>query len=109
MSSSCDEAVVVALHLDGHALTTRPGTLTSLVIDEPAARGPNEPAARIGREALSRPVVGGRDQRLLDRVLGGIEIARPAGQDGEDLRREVAQQVLGNLRVAQRTPPAVSR
>jgi hypothetical protein len=54
-------------------------------------------------------VVCSRDQGLLDRVLGGIEIARPPGQDGEDLRRQVAQQVLGNVRVAQRTPPAVSR
>jgi hypothetical protein len=42
-------------------------------------------------------VVGGRDQRLLDRVLGGIEIAPSSGQDGEDLRRQVAQQVLGNV------------
>jgi hypothetical protein len=79
------------------------------MIDEPPARGPNQPAARIRWQPLARPVVCSRDQGLLDRVLGGIEIARPPGQDGEDLRRQVAQQVLGNVRVAQRTPPAVSR
>jgi hypothetical protein len=83
--------------------------LASLVIDEAPARGSNEPAAWIRRQSFALPMVGSRDERLLDRVLGGIEVARPTGQDGEDLRREVAQQVLGNVQVAQRMPPAVSR
>ena len=36
-----------------------------------------------------------RDERLLHRVLGGVEVPVPAHQRAEDLRRELAQQVLG--------------
>jgi hypothetical protein len=82
--------------------------LAAAVIDEAAFGGANEPPARIRRHAVSRPVVSGGDQRLLDGILGRIEVARAPGQDGEDLRRQVAQQVLGQV-VAQRTPPAVAR
>ena len=37
---------------------------------------------------------GGREQRLLDGVLGGVEVAVPAHERAEDLRRQLAQQVL---------------
>ena len=36
-----------------------------------------------------------REQRLLHRVLGGVEVAVATHQRAEDLRRELAQQVLG--------------
>ena len=38
---------------------------------------------------------GGRQQRLLDRVLGGVEVPVPPHQRAEDLRRQLAEQVLG--------------
>ena len=95
--------------LEREALAIHPGMLASVVIDQAAARRPDQPAARIRRQAFSRPMVHSRDQRFLDGILGRVEVARSSGQDGEDLRRQVAQQVLGENVVAQRTPPAVSR
>ena len=38
---------------------------------------------------------GGRQQRLLHRVLGGVEMPVAAHQRAEDLRRQLAEQVLG--------------
>ena len=52
-----------------------------------------EPAERV----LGNPVPPagvGDDERLLDGVLGAVEVAVPADEDGEDLRRQLAQQVL---------------
>jgi hypothetical protein len=39
-------------------------------------------------------MVGSGDQRLLDRVLGRVEVARTASERAEDLRRQGAEQVL---------------
>jgi hypothetical protein len=52
-------------------------------------------------------VHGGRKQRLLDGVLCSVEVAGPASEHTEDLRRELAQQVLDIARHVQRSPPAV--
>ncbi len=62
-----------------------------------------QPAARVGGDALRRPLRGGRDQRLLHRVLRGGEVAVAAGHRAEHLRREVAQQAPdGGLHVRHR-------
>jgi hypothetical protein len=55
---------------------------------------------------------GGREQRLLDGVLGRVEVAIPANERAKDLRRQLAQQVLDRgrdvqRRDVQRRPPAV--
>ncbi len=42
-----------------------------------------------------RPLGCGRQQCLLDGVLAGVELAVAPDQCAEDLRRELAQQVLG--------------
>ena len=54
----------------------------------------DQPAARVVRDAVARPLRGGREQRLLHRVLGGVEVPVAAHQRAEDLRRQLAQQVL---------------
>ena len=56
--------------------------------------------------ALLRPLHRGRQQRLLDRVLAGVELPVPAHEHAEDLRREVAQQVLDALAGAHISNPA---
>ena len=58
------------------------------------------------RDPLRRPVRGRGEQRLLHGVLGGVEVAVPADEHAEDLRRQLAQQVLDVGRHAQRSPPA---
>ena len=65
-----------------------------MLVDEPTFGGPDEPRGRLSRDAVPGPVIGRGDERLLHRVLGGVEVACPSGDDAEDLRREVAQQVL---------------
>ena len=54
-------------------------------------------------------MVRGREQRLLDGVLGRIEVTRSAGQRADDLRRKLAQQVLDTGQDVQRPPPTCSR
>jgi len=50
------------------------------------------------------------EEGLLNRILGGVEVAVPANERPEDLRRGLAQQVLetGGGRV-QLSPPTCSR
>ena len=81
--------------------------VASPLVDQPPLGGLDQPAARLLRNAVSRPVHGGREQRLLDGVLGGVEVAVPAHERAEDLRRQLAQQVLDARRHVQRSPPAV--
>ena len=57
----------------------------------------SQPRGLSGRPC-GRPLHRRGEQRLLHRVLGGIEVAVPAHQRAEDLRRERAQQVLGGRR-----------
>jgi hypothetical protein len=82
-----------------------PGPVASPLVDHPPLGGLNQPAARLRRNTVSRPVHGGREQRFLDRVLGGVEVAMPADERAEDLRRRLAQQVLDAGRDVQRSPP----
>jgi hypothetical protein len=49
------------------------------------------------------------DQRFLDSVLGSVEVAVPANESAEDLRRQLAQQILDTGLRGQRLPPAVWR
>ena len=75
-------------------LAPAPGLLAAQVVEHPPVRDLDEPAARVVRQPVARPLLGGRDQRLLDGVLRGGEVVVAAQQRAEDLRREVAQQVL---------------
>jgi hypothetical protein len=54
-------------------------------------------STRVVGDAVGRPLRGRREQRLLHRVLAGVELPVPAHQRAEDLRREVTQQVLERL------------
>ena len=65
------------------------------VIGDPPRRDVDQPRARVVGPAVVRPLQRRRDQRLLDRVLGGGEVAVAAGHDAQHLGRELAQQVLG--------------
>jgi len=65
-----------------------------MLVDEPALCRPDEPRGGAFRDAVPWPVVDRGDERLLDRVLGRVEVACPSGDDAKDLRRKVAQQVL---------------
>ena len=104
------------LPLPRSGLTIGPGPFASPLVDEAVLGGREEPAVRRRRDALAGPVVGRRDERLLDGVVRRVEVARSPGERAEDPRRQVAQQVLdagpgdvpgGGL--AQRACPTCSR
>jgi hypothetical protein len=80
--------------------------LAAVLVDQPPLGGLNKPPARIFRDAFLRPTLRGREQRLLDRVFRCDEVAESSREDAEDLRRELAQQILdvgGNIQLP---PPA---
>ncbi len=79
------------------------------LVDQPPFGALQQPAARALRDALPRPVLRGREERLLNRVLGGVEVGVPANERAEDLRRRLAQQVLDTDGRVQASPPTCSR
>jgi hypothetical protein len=85
------------------------GLFASRLVDDAQTRGPEQPAARIRRDSVARPVLSGGEERLLDRVISGVEVARSARERGEDLRRQLAQQVLDIRRQVQRALPTCWR
>ena len=48
--------------------------LAPLTIDGQVAGGRRDPAARVRREAVARPLVQGDGERFLDRILGGVDV-----------------------------------
>ena len=70
------------------------GDVAAQLVREAARRDRHEPAARVVGNAVRGPLDRGGEERLLDRVLGGVERAEAPDQRTEDLRRELAQQAL---------------
>jgi len=70
----------------------------SLFAAQPVGHPPrchvDQPAHGVVRRSLCRPLLGGRDQRLLHGVLGVGEVAEPPHDDPEGLRRRFTQQAL---------------
>ena len=52
----------------------------------------NEPATGIIRGTIDGPLSCRRQQRVLDRILGGAEITKPPDDRAQHLWRELAQQ-----------------
>src|SRR5262249_10332334 len=91
-------------------LASLPRHLAAHPIDETSNCDVVEPSAGIPRQSFDRPLRRGRHQRLLNRILGGVEIPMATGHDAEHLRRHFAQQALdvhGGLRVHQSTGGAL--
>jgi hypothetical protein len=71
--------------------------LTAYLIDQPAGRNGHQPATRIGRAAFGGPLGSSGQQCFLRSVLAQVELAVPAHERAEDLRRKLAQQDLDRL------------
>src|ERR1700686_5033268 len=95
-----DERVVGVRYVLGHPLggRCRPSLAARVVaahrVEEPPGRDSHEPAARVVRHSLGQPLHGGGEDGLLYGVLTPFELAVPAYQRAEDLRRELTEQVL---------------
>jgi hypothetical protein len=59
----------------GRLFPSLPGLFAAQQVGQAAGRHRDQPAARVGRDALGRPLGGCREQCLLHRVLGGVEAA----------------------------------
>ena len=90
-------APVVALgmqlrcHIGGGGIKTRHATLR---IDGTKARGGNQPCARIRRNAVTRPSIQTHAERIVQRLLGEIEITEEADQRGQYPTRFSAVQCI---------------
>ena len=74
-------------------LTAQPGGLAAAGVDQPPRRDRGQPRARVARRVLG-PRPQRLQQRLLQRVLGGVEVLAPPDQPGEHPRDESAQRAL---------------
>ena len=75
-------------------LTTATRPVAAQQVGQAAGRDADEPAARALRKPAFRPLHRCGQERFLDRVLARVEVPVAAHQRAEDLRRELAQQVL---------------
>jgi hypothetical protein len=68
--------------------------LAADVVDRSVARRRQQPGTRVGGRAVARPALGGDRERLLDRLLGEVEVAEEADQADEDTAPLVAEDLL---------------
>jgi hypothetical protein len=98
MAASEDEAEAVILHRSrflgnaGVGLWSKHGhlddqflsaSLASEAVDRSIAGGGRDPAAGVGRQAVARPRAQRDRERLLDCVLGEVDVAEGADQSGD--------------------------
>ena len=74
-------------------LPALPRLLAAQQVGQFARGNRDQPGFGVGRDAI-RPLHGRRQQPFLDCILGQIEMTVAANERREDLRRQVAQQVL---------------
>jgi hypothetical protein len=74
-------------------LAALPRGLATPGVDEPPRRDRGQPRARVARRVLG-PDPDRLQQRLLERVLGGVEVLAAPDEGGEDPRDEGAQGAL---------------
>jgi hypothetical protein len=67
-------------HLDDEFLSA---SLAAEAVDRSIAGGGGDPAARVRRQAVARPCAQGDGERLLDCVLGEVDVAEGADQGGD--------------------------
>ena len=89
----------------GQQLTAPPGVVGPVLVGHPARGHPDQPAHRVVRRPLGGPAQRGRQQRLLDRVLGAGEVPVPPRDHPKDLRRALPEQVLGGGHGVSFSPP----
>jgi len=67
-------------HLDEEFLAA---SLAAEAVDRSIAGSGRDPAARVGRQAVARPCAQRDRKRLLDRILGEVDVAEGADQGGD--------------------------
>ena len=85
-----------AAHVErgGGLLAVPAGAFAPPSVDQPPVRHGREPRARALGDAVLAPLLRRGEQRLLHGILARVELPVPPHERAEDLRRELAQQVL---------------
>ena len=89
--------LVAFLPFEHRVLARATRTIGADLVDQSVCRDGDQPAARVIRNAVGRPLVGRGQQRLLDGVLARVELSVAPNERAEDLRRPAAQQALDVL------------
>ena len=76
--------VIVLVQPDGVHLAVVAGRLAPQAVDRPVPGRGEDPAPRVGGHAGVRPALRCHDERLLDRLLGDVDVAAEADQGGDD-------------------------
>jgi hypothetical protein len=63
-------------------------------VDRAVARNPGDPGARVVRQPVRRPALERDDERLLDRLLGEVEVAENADQRRDRPSRLTPEQAV---------------
>jgi hypothetical protein len=87
----------LVLHGFGHVEQSRlfgEHAVAAQAVDRAVAGSDREPGPRIGRRAVARPALGRGGERLLNGLLGEVEIAEESDQAGEDTAPLVAEDLL---------------
>ena len=74
--------------------------LAAQAVDRLVARDPRDPGAGVVRDAVARPALERDDERLLHRLLGGVEVAEDADQGRDRPSRLVPEQAVDDDLIA---------
>jgi hypothetical protein len=74
--------LVADMREHGRGVPVGAGRLAAEAVDRAAPRGEDDPALRTGREPGPRPALHGDGERVLDRLLGDVDVAEDADEDG---------------------------
>ena len=86
--------LVTLLEPEGVGLLAEPLALPADPVDRPVAGHRRQPGGRVGRHPVDRPALQRLDARLLERVLGQVQVAEAPDQPAEHPHRLGAEQVL---------------
>src|SRR5487761_1405950 len=89
----------------GGVLAAAPCVVAAPLVDQPPGGHADEPASGIIGNALGGPLNAPGQERLLHGVLAFLEAAVTADERAEDLRRQLAEQVLGGTWRGQTSAP----
>ena len=93
-ASSAGSAVCIGSSLTAEVISRLRRAWSPEQVDHSPVANPDQPAARVLRHPFGRPPLHRGEQRLLDGILGDLEVTESADQRAKHLRRFTAQQVL---------------
>ena len=73
--------------------------LAAKPVDGAVSGDPRDPGSRIGRRPVARPALQRSRERVLDGVLGGVEIAEDSNQDRDRPSRLTPEQAVDLIRI----------